>query len=563
MNGRAALAGLAAVLLVCAVVTTGCTSRDDATPTPAADRSAPDASGPALEPVTLPDLSATDAFVNEQIRAQHASLVTMIETPGATRVALGTAYADVGKLLMAAALLDAAEPYLLHAQAILPDDTRWPYYLGHLYRTMGALEKSVASFEQVLTMRPDDAVTLLSLGDVYLTQGRPEAAEPLFTRQLELQPDSVVANVGLGRAALASNDYTRAVEHLEEGLELSQQSAVGIHYPLALAYRGLGNLEQAEAHLQQRADVGILPADPLMEQLDELLESPQAYQERGNRALARGEWAASTEYFRQGLALAPDDPTLRHRLGTALFQMGDAGGATAQFEQVVRMFPDYAPAYFSLGVLLESAGRRQEAIERFDAAVRRDPIYVDARLGLASLLRRSGRLQESLSQYEQLIQTTPAITGDSRLAEAPFGYAITLVRLGRYQDARDRLTDAMAAYPGQPFFAHALARLLAAAPDDRVRDGQRAQAVMQALPEEQRRIDLGETLAMTLAEVGQYAQAAELQRDAIATATRGGRNDLVPRMAEKLTQYERGRPWRSNDPVEFDPFLEGASTPLQ
>ena len=167
-------------------------------------------------------------------------------------------------------------------------------------------------------MRPDDAVTVLSLGDVYLTQGRPEAAEPVFMKQLRLQPDSVVANVGLGRTALARSDHARAVKHLEEGLRLSQQSAVGIHCPLALAYRGLGNSEKTEAHMRQRADVDILPADPLMEELAELLESPQASEERGNLALTRGEWAAAAEYFRQGLAMVPADPTLRHRLGTAL-----------------------------------------------------------------------------------------------------------------------------------------------------------------------------------------------------------------------------------------------------
>jgi tetratricopeptide (TPR) repeat protein len=218
--------------------------------------------------------------------------------------------------------------------------------------------------------------------------------------------------------------------------------------------------------------------------------------------------------------------------------MGDTRGAVAQFEDVLRTSPDYAKAHYSLGLIAEASGRSDEAIARFSAAVKDDPSYVAARLSLAGLLRGSGRLRESLSQYEQVIELDP------RVADGQFGYAITLVSLRRYQEARDRLSDGMKAHPDQPSFAHSLARLLAAAPDERVRDGRRALAVMQALTDAQRRLDLGETMAMAFAEVGQYDEAAAWQRDAIATATRAGRDDLARRMAEHLTLYEGRRPYR-------------------
>ena len=64
---------------------------------------------------------------------------------------------------------------------------------------------------------------------------------------------------------------------------------------------------------------------------------------------------------------------------------------------------------------------------------------------------------------------------------------MALVRLRRYREARDRLADAMNIYPDQPGFAHALARVLAAAPDDGVRDGRRALALVQTLLKHSRR----------------------------------------------------------------------------
>ena len=103
----------------------------------------------------------------------------------------------------------------------------------------------------------------------------------------------------------------------------------------------------------------------------------------------------------------------------------------------------------------------------------------------------------------------------------------------------------MTLYPDQPLFAKALARLLAAAPDARVRDGQRAMMLVQELLEQERSFDLGEAMAMALAEVGQYAEAASWQREVMSLAEQAGRDDLVQRMAENLRLYERGEPCRT------------------
>ena len=87
------------------------------------------------------------------------------------------------------------------------------------------------------------------------------------------------------------------------------------------------------------------------------------------------------------------------------------------------------------------------------------------------------------------------------------GQALALVQFRRYQDARDRLSGGRECLPAERAFAHALARLLAAAPDDRVRNGQRALTLVQdMLRNQQPTPDVGETMAMALAEVGQYSR---------------------------------------------------------
>lgn len=524
-----------------AIAAAGCAADPGA---PASEESAPRApDGQALRPTPLPDLSEMTDAVQEQIRARFASLKAAIERPAPTGE-LSEAYGEMGNVLMAARYAEAPEPFYLNAQALAPDDRRWPYYLGHLYTTQGAFAMAAASFDQALALQPDDVPALISLGEVHLAQGRPEAAEPLLAQALALQPDSVWARIGLGRAALMRQEYQQAVERLEDALAVDPEAA-DIHYPLAMAYRGLGELEEAEAHLQQRDSGTVRRPDPLMQAMRDSLRSPSAYEREGIQALGSGDWEAAAAAFRRGIELAPENPSLRHRLGTALYMLGNEREGQAQFEAALRVSPDYAEAHYSLGLILEGSGRFEEALHRFSTAVRHEPSYVEARVRLARLLRRAGRPNEALAEYDRVIAADP------EGAEARFGYAMTLVLLGRYQEARERLEEGMTRHPDQPMFAKALARLLAAAPDARVRDGQRALALVQELLARERSFDLGEAMAMALAEVGRYAEAASWQREVMSMADQAGRYDLVQLMSGNLRLYERGEPsrtpWRDDE----------------
>jgi tetratricopeptide (TPR) repeat protein len=514
---------------------------------PAGERVALPPQVPALGPVALPDLSGTARAAATQLREQYSVLKRKGDDPATASVDLANAYGQLGKLLMEAEYRDSAEACFFHAQALTPGDVRWPYYLGHLYRLKGETAKSAASFERVLQLRPDDEPTLVWLGLAYLDEGRPEAAEPMFTKALSIEPGAGPALFGMGRAALARRDYGRAVEYLEQTRSHNPKASI-VHYPLAMAYRGLGRMQEADAHLRAKGAIEVPMSDPLLDELAGSVRSEFAYENLGVRAQNDGDFAESAAYFRQAVELAPDDPSFRHRLGTALALLGDVPHAVAEFQEVLRRSPHFVSTHYTLGVLLASSGHYDEAIDHFSAAVKSSPDYVEARLQLAHTLRRSGRLRESLSQYQQVA------TLDPRIAEGPLGYAMALVGLERYQEARDRLAEDIKVYPDRPAFAHALVRVLAAAPDDRVRDGRQAIALAQDLiAREQPNPDLGEAMAMAMAETGRYEDAVTWQRQAMTIAERSGRADLSKRMADNLTLFEHHqsprRPWRHDDPV--------------
>jgi tetratricopeptide (TPR) repeat protein len=352
---------------------------------------------------------------------------------------------------MAAEYRDAAVPAFLNAQALTPNEIRWPYYLAQLYKLKGDPTHATASFERALQVKPDDLPTLIWLGSAYLDQGRAAEAEPLFAKALSLDSRSIPALFGLGRSALARQDYARAVDMLDRALAQDPRNVV-IHYPLAMAYRGLGDTQKAQAHLLARGPGEIRPPDPLMRELDMMLESAVAYEVRGAAALDESNWAAAAEYFRKGVALAPNEPSLRHKLGTALAMAGDPR-AVEQFEEVTRRWPKFSKAQYSLGLILASSGRQPEAIAHFSTAVKNDPSYSEARLQLAESLRATGRFQESLPQYEQTITSNP------RLAEARLGYGMALAALRRFDDARKQFREGAAVFPDRREFEQALSSL--------------------------------------------------------------------------------------------------------
>jgi tetratricopeptide (TPR) repeat protein len=493
--------------------------------------------GTALRPVVLPDVSRMQASGREQLRERYSKLSSMVADGGGAPQQLADAYGHMGMLLHAATYVDAAESCYMNAQALAPADRRWPYYLGHVYRVRGPLDKAVASFEQALRLRPDDVPTLVWLGEVHLTQGRPAVAEPLFARALSMEPGLAVARAGIGRAALAAKDYARAAKELEAARRLEPR-ATAIHYPLAMAYRGLGDLDRARAYLASQGGLETGPADPLMRDLEQLLETADAHSARGRQAADEGDWPRAVESFRKGLALAPGDSELRLRLATALAQMGDTGAAVEQLEEVVRATPDHTRALFSLGVLMEVSGRPEDAINRLSTALRHEPGYVEARVQLARVLAHSGRAEEALVHYEQAIALDPASP------DAVVEHAMTLIRLRRYAEARNRLAAGMKTPAHEATLRPVLARLLAAAPDDRVRDGRLALRLVEQLVKEEQSLQLGETTAMAFAELGQYEEAAAVQRNVIAAAQQAGLATVVARLTANLRLYERGEPCR-------------------
>lgn len=521
-----------------------------------------------LADVPVPDLARLDASVQAQITASYDGLARARGSAGVSGTELANAYGDLATLLHAAGFLDAAARAYGNAQTLMPTDARWPYSLSLIARAQGETATAETHLTRTLELEPDHLAALLWLGRMYLDRGNPAGAEPLFVRARAVAPRTVAAVAGLAQVALARKDYAGAVTLLEEGLAIDPR-ADSLHAPLAAAYRGLGNTALADTHLERWRNTEVPVPDPRREMLDAVLESGLSYDLRGMRAMAAGDYTTAIDMLRRGVALSSGSTqigrSLRHKLGTALLVTGDSAAAMRLFEEVIGLAPaggqdePAARAHYSLGVIDATNGRTQDAIAHFTAAVTFSPGYGEAQLALGDALRASGRPEAALAPYAEAVRNNP------RAAEARLGYALALVRLQRYAAARAWLEESVIAQPDRPELAHTLARLLASAPADPVRDGERALAMMKELYSSFRTAYVGETMAMTLAETGRFDEAIALQRTLVAAARQTGTESDVRRTTANLSRYQRRLPcrvpWPDDDPIHRPgprPALAGA-----
>lgn len=446
-------------------------------------------------PASAPDLSGLEPAVAAQIAEMRT---------------LGT-QGDLGQVYLAYGFNDAAADCFRAAAALEPGDPRWPYLLGAADQAAGRLDGAADAFTRALEKAPNVAAGWVHLGEIRLLQGRLDDAEAALGKAAAVPATNAAARSLLGQAALARRDFKAAVEHLEAALA-AVPAANRLHYPLALAYRGLNDRARAEEHLARAGQVGLKAPDPLLDGVADLRLGERVALMRGRVAAQAGRYTDAAQEFRKALAARPESVEARVNLGSVLASAGDRAGAAEQLREALRLDPSNVTAHFNLGSLLAPA----EARPHLEAVVAARPEDAEARRLLAQALRDGGHLPEALEQYGQAVALAP---GDEA---ARLGEAETLVRLGRFAEARRRLEDGLARMPTSGLLGHALARLLAACPDRSVRDGARALPLAQAVWQAQPTAEHARMVAMAMAELGRCREAAEWQRAALERARQQG-----------------------------------------
>jgi tetratricopeptide (TPR) repeat protein len=524
-------------------------------PVPARPQATPSSvtAAPTLNLLPIPQPTpSTDPAVKEQVEDAWSEFQAVSEKKGGSQKELANAYGQMGMVYHAYGFVDSAAVCYQNAYSLASLEFRWPYYLGRLYQDEGDNKHAITYLKIAQELRPDDIAGLVNLAETYQADGQADLAMGLFEKALAIDPSQAAAQAGLGETALSKGDFALAVRSLEAALKL-QPEATTLHYPLAMAYRKMGDVTNALVHLQKKGSGKTTVPDPLMDKVMALKRGQRALWVQGNKALAEGRYADAIKAYEQMVATADEgDPIPRIHLGIAMAQGGDLTGAIEQYQQVLRLTPSSAVAHYNLGVLSLELKSEDEAREHFNAALALDPGFKSAHFQLANLLMRDGHFTEAVSHYARAME----LGLDNEFVRLM--RAMALVRTRRYAEAKVELDDGVAALPESADLTLALARLLAACPDKSLRDGPRAMRLVAKLLKSNPSPDfeLLVTYGMAMASVGKFKDAADLQRQMIDELGRMNRNDLVADLRGNLGLYEHGQacaiPWRDDDPI-FSP----------
>ncbi len=484
----------------------------------------------------FPEMENLDPDVREQLQFFQKQLAALAGNLETTEAELGEAYGQLGQMYHAYSLSDAAEVCYLNANRIAPQEFRWIYLLGYLYHKTGRLSEAAVYYTHARKLRSESLSLPVHLGDVLVQQNRPTEAAVQFEQALKIDSNCGAAHFGLGQLALSSGKYADAVGHFEKALA-SAPAGNRIHYSLALAYRGLGDLERAETHLKQRGTVGIRVADPLLDELKDLLRGERVHLIRGRMAFAAGRLSEAAAEFDKAVAAKPTSIPARVNLGTSWAQLGKIEAAVEQFREVLRLDPEHPTAHYNLGFLLAGSNRPSEAVPHLQVALGAYPEDSGARFLLAQAFRDTGQLEQALTEFSRLLQSDPANE------EALLQQVNLLVAKKRFREALDQLEQANRRFPSRGR-AHTLALFLASSPDLDLRDGARALDLELLVFKASKSVSHGVTVAMALAELGRCEEAAQWQRRMIAAAEKAQKSDLVESLKVNLERYEKDQPCR-------------------
>jgi tetratricopeptide (TPR) repeat protein len=512
---------------------------------------------PAPIEIPYPDMTGLEEAVQEQINAAHGDLVGWQTTEDAPAAELANAYGRLGQLLHAYSLTESAEAAYRNAQQLAPEELRWTYLLGVLAQTAGRLEDAANLFHAVLRKQPEDVAARVHLGEVLLAANQADAAAVELGKVLQLAPREPTAHASLGEIALSRKDYKAAAEHLATALRLVP-AADRLHYPLAMALRGLGQMDEARSHLARSGSVGVKVNDPLIQEIETLATGERVHLLRGRQAFAAGRYAEAAGAFREALAADPRSARALVNLGSALGQMGDVPAALVEYRKALGITPNNFAAHLNLGLLYAHQGWDDEAVVHLKAAINLRYTDAEAHLQLARVLARQAKgdtakddtakddtakddeakREEALEHFREAVAMAPTVPANT-LALASYQ-----VDLGLLGDALATLEEGVRLMPHEGQLNYALAQFLVRAPDKSLRDPARGAVLARQRFEAKQDADFALLVAEALAQIDRCSEAAEWQGALVRAAEAAGKDAAALR--RDLERYAAGPPCLGN-----------------
>jgi len=236
------------------------------------------------------------------------------------------------------------------------NDSRWTEGLRMAQRLviLGRDAEAEEWANKLAANEPSPGAAHSGVGIQYLLGGKTERALPYLTNAQRLKPGEPDLEYSLGQALLKTGRAAEAVPHLQRGLDAGTNVPLA-GFDLALALQATGDLSGAAAAIRR-----ITPA---------VGDDAEVWLRVGRLAASVQAPDVAEPFFRQGAALAPNDPGARLQYGLNLLVLNRIEEAAREFTASVRLNPRDADALAHLAYCDLVLGRNDDAARHADAAL--------------------------------------------------------------------------------------------------------------------------------------------------------------------------------------------------
>jgi tetratricopeptide (TPR) repeat protein len=325
----------------------------------------------------------------------------------------------------------AAADVYQRAEGLAPKAFEWPYLAAFVTMRMGRAADALTPLERALTLAPSYLPARLKQAEALLDAGDLTRSAQLYAALASEPAAQPEAEYGLGRLAALERRWPDAIVHHRRACELFPEFGAA-HYALALAYRNVGRMDEAQRELELHRRFGPRwpgVADPVLARMHALRDDARAHLERG---ITLGNEGRIDEAIAEHLVALTRDPAnaQAHANLISLYARQKSWAKVDEhFKAVVALRSNLDEAYFNYGVALGLQQRHAEAAEAFRQAVAINPAHAQAHINLGVLLERDRKWDEAAAAYRRAVESQPAL----RLAR--FNLARMLIAAGRNDEA--------------------------------------------------------------------------------------------------------------------------------
>ncbi len=376
------------------------------------------------------------------------------------------------------------------AAAAVGDDRADPVQTASDLLVSGNPSAALEILGSFLEANPSHADAHRMNGIAHSLLGHRSAALTALKRAVELDSGSPANHLALGQALSQFGEGADAEASFQEALWLDSQLAPA-HEGLALALALSGKVEQAEDRFSSALALALDPGSRLRlhvlrgrarEQLQETEAAAQDYRAAtdispsygpaqlglGRCLYALEKGAEAEAALAKAVAHLEDSFEAHYLYGQQLLRGGNAEAAVGPLRRATQLDPSNREAGYALGRALRTSGSGQEARDLLAGMAREASAQAggEAELNEAGQINNEGIAAEkagdfglALERYERASELVPDNLDFQRNA------ALTLGRLGRWAEAKQRLRAILEKAPGDVDATKALYIALDYAPD--------------------------------------------------------------------------------------------------